>query len=122
MGEKWALILGASSGFGAACARALAKSGYNIFGVHLDRKAAMPRVQEVIDDCAASNVKVQFFNKNVASDENRIEILSQIAETLTGQPVGLDEGMSFADPKTHPAILMRLAEALRPHEAALQAM
>lgn len=122
MSNKWALILGASSGFGAACSRALAKAGYNIFGVHLDRKATMPRVQEVIDDCAGAGVKVRFFNKNVASDENRIEILTHIAETLTGQPVPLGEGLSFADPKTHQSILATLADALAPHEGAIRAM
>ena len=36
MENKWALILGASSGFGGASAVELAKNGYNIFGVHLD--------------------------------------------------------------------------------------
>ncbi len=39
---KWALILGASSGFGAATARELASRGMNIFGVHLDMKMTMP--------------------------------------------------------------------------------
>ena len=33
----WALILGASSGFGAATSMALARAGMDIFGVHLDR-------------------------------------------------------------------------------------
>ena len=36
--DGWALILGASSGFGAATSRALARAGLDIFGVHLDRK------------------------------------------------------------------------------------
>src|SRR4030081_2653145 len=103
MTEKWALILGSSSGFGAACSRALAKEGFNIFGVHLDRKAGMPRVQEVIDDCGAAGVKGRFFNKSVASDENRLEILAQIAETLTGRPFALAEGQSFADLNQHAA-------------------
>src|SRR5438105_15587745 len=118
MADKWALILGSSSGFGAASARALAKAGFNIFGVHLDRKAGMPRVQEVIDDCANCGVQVRFFNKNVASDENRIEILCQIAETLTGKPVTLDEGLALNDPKTHQAILGKVADAVRDHEGA----
>ena len=33
---RWALILGASSGFGEGAARALAQAGYDIVGVHLD--------------------------------------------------------------------------------------
>lgn len=122
MGDKWALILGSSSGFGAACSRALAKAGYNIFGVHLDRKAALPRVQEVIDDCTAAGVKVQFFNKNVASDENRLEIIAQISETLTGKPFVLADGQSYADLRSHAAILAALTESLAGQGAAIQAM
>ena len=48
MEKKWALILGASSGFGGASAVELAKHEYNIFGVHLDRQATIPSVQQVI--------------------------------------------------------------------------
>ena len=44
---RWALILGASSGFGEACARALAHAGYDIAGVHLDRKAGLAHVEEI---------------------------------------------------------------------------
>ena len=32
----WAVILGASSGFGGATAVELARNGFDIFGVHLD--------------------------------------------------------------------------------------
>ena len=39
---EWALILGASSGFGGAAAVEFARHGMNIFGVHLDRQATMP--------------------------------------------------------------------------------
>ena len=34
MEKKWALILGASSGFGGATAVELASAGYNIIGIH----------------------------------------------------------------------------------------
>ena len=45
--NQWALILGASSGFGAATALELARAGMHIFGVHLDRKATMENVENV---------------------------------------------------------------------------
>ena len=37
--SNWALILGASSGIGASCARELAKKGVNIYGVYLRKKS-----------------------------------------------------------------------------------
>ncbi len=38
----WCVILGASSGFGAAAARAFAAAGLDVAGVHLDRRATLP--------------------------------------------------------------------------------
>jgi enoyl-[acyl-carrier protein] reductase III len=60
MEQRWALILGASSGFGEATARALAAEGYSIIGVHLDRRAALPHVQEVIAAIEAAGRTASF--------------------------------------------------------------
>jgi NAD(P)-dependent dehydrogenase (short-subunit alcohol dehydrogenase family) len=78
----WALILGASSGFGAATARALAQKGMNIFGVHLDRKTTLPLAAKVTEELEALGVEVQFFNMNAADEGNRREVLDGIGETL----------------------------------------
>src|SRR6185295_13418302 len=48
--ERWALILGGSSGMGEATARALAAAGYNICGIHLDFRAALQHVEELKGD------------------------------------------------------------------------
>ena len=52
MAKRWALILGASSGFGEAASRKLAEAGYPIFGVHLDRRAGMKAVEDMVAECA----------------------------------------------------------------------
>ena len=80
--ERWALILGASSGFGAACSRALADAGFNIFGVHLDLKSTLPRALQVKADIEAKGRKAFFFNKNIADDRNRAEIIAKIRRLL----------------------------------------
>ena len=46
-GKGWALILGASSGFGGATALELARSGFDIFGVHLDLRSTIASAQAV---------------------------------------------------------------------------
>ncbi len=120
--KGWALILGSSSGFGAACARAMAAAGYDIFGVHLDRKAGMPRVQQVIDDITRCGVRAKFFNKNVASDENRLEILKEMVQTLGGQEVQLDSSLSLAEPKNREPILEAIGAAASAHKGAIRAV
>ncbi len=75
---RWALILGASSGFGEACARSLAKAGYNIFGVHLDRRAGLEHVAEIVSDIESMDRKVKFFNMNAADPEKMADALDEM--------------------------------------------
>ncbi len=82
--ERWALILGASSGFGAACTRALADAGFNIFGVHFDLKSTLPRALQVKADVEAKGRQAVFFNKNVADERSRAEIIAKIQEQFKG--------------------------------------
>lgn len=79
---KWALILGASSGFGAATAKALAAAGANICGVHLDLRATLPAAKAVIADIEAQGVKALFFNTNAADPERRAKVLDGLAAEL----------------------------------------
>jgi NAD(P)-dependent dehydrogenase (short-subunit alcohol dehydrogenase family) len=84
--DRWALILGASSGFGAATARELARAGYHIFGVHLDRKATMANVETVVGDIEAAGRRAVFFNVNASSDEKRSEVIEAIQRELGDSP------------------------------------
>jgi NAD(P)-dependent dehydrogenase (short-subunit alcohol dehydrogenase family) len=78
--KAWALILGASSGFGEATGLELARSGYDIIGVHLDRKSTLPHVEEVIAGIRAAGRNAVFFNVNAADPERRVEVLSRAQE------------------------------------------
>lgn len=84
MNKGWALILGASSGFGEAAARALAAEGYDIFGVHMDRRGARSRIEALIADLERGGRRVHFFNINAADTEKRDEALDTMRETLEG--------------------------------------
>jgi len=57
--ERWALILGGSSGMGEATARAFAAAGYNICGIHLDFRASLERVEHWLESSGLDLVEVQ---------------------------------------------------------------
>jgi NAD(P)-dependent dehydrogenase (short-subunit alcohol dehydrogenase family) len=83
---EWALILGASSGFGAATAIELARHGANVFGVHLDRRQTMANVERVIGEIESAGRKARFFNINVVDPDRRAETVAAIREA-TGRPL-----------------------------------
>ncbi len=83
MEQKWALILGASSGFGGATAVELSKIGYSIFGIHLDRQATMPNVQQIIKKIEKNGQKAVFFNINAADQIKIDDTLDEIKERFT---------------------------------------
>jgi NAD(P)-dependent dehydrogenase (short-subunit alcohol dehydrogenase family) len=76
--ERWALILGASSGMGEATARALAAAGYNIAGIHLDFRAALQHVEELKADLEGLGREVLYINMNAADDEKRANALAEL--------------------------------------------
>ena len=80
--QPWALILGASSGFGEATALELARAGMNIFGVHLDRREKMQHVVEIQAKIQAMGREVLFFNINAADDGRRKECVEQMTARM----------------------------------------
>ena len=78
--ERWALILGGSSGMGEATALALAKAGYNICGIHLDFRAALAHVEDVKAGIEAHGVEALYINMNAADDEKRAAALATLRE------------------------------------------
>jgi enoyl-[acyl-carrier protein] reductase III len=79
---RWALVLGSSSGMGEACSIRLAQDGYDIFGVHLDRRQTQPHVEEVKAAIEATGRRAIFFNRNAASPETRDEVMQVVKSTL----------------------------------------
>lgn len=77
---KWALILGASSGFGEAVSLELARHKVNIFGVHLDRKATLNNVDRIQENIKEAGAQSHFFNINAADSDRREETLDKMAE------------------------------------------
>ena len=80
--QGWALILGASSGFGGATAIELARSGLNIFGVHLDMRATLPNAEAVVSAIEKEGREAIYFNVNAADADKRADVLNAVTEKL----------------------------------------
>jgi enoyl-[acyl-carrier protein] reductase III len=80
-GARSALILGASSGFGKAAAIEFARAGYDIYGVHLDRRAGLKNVEEIRAAVEEAGQRAEYFNINAASPDKRDAALDTIGES-----------------------------------------
>ena len=76
--ERWALILGCSSGFGAATAIALARAGYAIAGVHLDLRSSQPQAERVRQTIAETGMPVVFHNVNAVDEAKRQAVVADV--------------------------------------------
>lgn len=75
--DQWALVLGASSGFGLATAKKLASQGLSVCLVHRDRRGAMERIEPEFEKIKAYGHGFLAFNLDALSPDG-------IAETLNG--------------------------------------
>jgi NAD(P)-dependent dehydrogenase (short-subunit alcohol dehydrogenase family) len=78
--DGWALILGASSGFGEAAAIAFAKAGMNVVGVHLDRRATQENADRIVRQIESMGREAWFFNVNAADPERRRDVLKEVTQ------------------------------------------
>ena len=76
--KNWALILGASSGIGAACAKKLAESGMNIYGIYLRKPQSV--IDELEDYIKSQNVEVKFHKMNAMNEEKRNDVINNLKE------------------------------------------
>ncbi len=82
--QKWALILGVSSGFGAASSLALARHGFNIIGIHLDRRATAANAARIASEIQEMGRQTLFFNANAADAKRRSEVIQAFQEISGG--------------------------------------
>jgi NAD(P)-dependent dehydrogenase (short-subunit alcohol dehydrogenase family) len=80
--SPWALILGASSGFGEATSLELARSGYNIVGIHLDLRATVANAERIQDEIRSLGCEALFFNINAADPTKRASVIEAVQDRL----------------------------------------
>jgi len=86
--EGFALVLGASSGFGEALSLAFARAGMDIVGVHLDRRATMPHVEEIQHKIRELGREAWFYNVNAADEEKRRATLDDVKQRIDARGKG----------------------------------
>ena len=74
--SNWALILGASSGIGASCARELAKNGINIYGIYLRKKSNV--INKLTDELKSYGVQVIYKKMSATNEEKRLEVMAEL--------------------------------------------
>ena len=88
--SQWVLLLGGSTGHGAATAKRLASEGYGVISFHFDRgdakKIAKDTIREVTE---ISKGRCHYFNTNAASQETMDKYVPKIVEITKGQPLKL---------------------------------
>jgi enoyl-[acyl-carrier protein] reductase III len=113
--QNWALVLGASSGFGAAASLALASKGFHILGVHLDRRTTLPNAEKTIAAIHETGREALFFNVNAADPERRFEVIQACQKTAGMDGNGIDLVLhSLAFGTLKPYIAQNPGASIRP--------
>lgn len=76
--KDFALILGASSGFGEAVALELASIGFNIIGIHMDRGTGLKKAKQIVSKIEGQGLEARYYNMNAASDKKRQEVVEEL--------------------------------------------
>jgi len=80
--EEWALVLGGSSGFGLATAKAVARRGMSVCIIHRDRRGAMSRIETDFAEIRAHGSGFLALNLDALSVEGRNKALDALAKAM----------------------------------------
>jgi len=86
--KGWALVLGASSGFGASACLHYARAGMNIVGVHLDRRGTIENANQLVAQIRSFNREAWFYNVNAADPAKRAHVLTDVRRRLSERAEG----------------------------------
>jgi len=88
--SKWVLLLGGSTGHGAATAKRLASDGYGVIAFHFDRGEAKKYAQETISEVQSiSGGRCYYYNKNAASEDAMEKYIPEIKKITKNKPLKL---------------------------------
>ena len=76
--NRWALIIGGSSGMGLATSRKLSKNGFNLVIIHRDRRSLLPEFDKNIEELRKNGMKVLTFNIDGTNQEKINESLASL--------------------------------------------
>ena len=85
--NKYALILGGSSGLGLATAKKLAHEGMNIIIVHRSRRSVLGVYEDAMREIEVSGVEVLSFNTDALHPEKRQQTVTEIKSKIGSQAV-----------------------------------
>ncbi len=119
LGPGWCVVLGASSGFGAAAAVALAEAGLDVVGIHLDRRATLDNAKAVAERVASHDRQARFINANAADPERRDEMVAAIRDAVGTGPGVRVLLHSIAFGTLGPLVATGDARAVKPRQMAM---
>ncbi|WP_313777826.1 SDR family oxidoreductase [Flagellimonas meishanensis] len=82
-----ALILGGSSGLGAATARKLGKEGYDLVIVHRDRKADMMEIDGFFDQVRKEGAECHSFNSDATAPVKQQKLWAEIKNAIKNRQI-----------------------------------
>lgn len=78
--NRWALILGGSSGIGLACAQKLSSEGFHLVILHRNRKLEQEHAENAFAEIRAKGVECLTFNQDALKEEVMWEVIKALKE------------------------------------------